>query len=214
MPHAHVLFLLPTRDLVVVSCSSHRNGLLPKVGGCRSRWILVLQLMALLLPVVPLRAQSRQRKGVYRGPATTQQASAADAEELAKEAKNPFADLIQVQVGNDFGFGGDTGSRLQYDMTVQPIIPIKINDSWNLITRSNFSVISMPDSDSGMGRITGASDLLTEFYFSPDKQTPFIWGFGPALGIPTASEFLSELASGRSDLHSPLSSRPSTGNTA
>ncbi|MGC1646956.1 MAG: hypothetical protein WA741_14160, partial [Candidatus Sulfotelmatobacter sp.] len=75
---------------------------------------------------------------------------------MAKEAKNPFADLIQVQVGNDFGFGGDTGSRLQYDMTVQPIIPIKISDGWNLITRSTFSVISVPESDSGTGRITGA----------------------------------------------------------
>jgi hypothetical protein len=109
-------------------------------------------------------------------------------EELAKEENNPFADLIQVQVENDFGFGGNPVSGLQYAMTVQPIIPIKINESWNLITRSSFSVISMPDSESGMGRITGASDLVTEFYFSPDKQTPLIWGFGPVLGIPTASD--------------------------
>ena len=115
-------------------------------------------------------------------------ANAPNDEEVAKETKNPFADLIQVQVGNNFGFVGDTGNRLQYTMTLQPVIPIKINDSWNLITRPSFSVISVPESDSGMGRITGASDLAAEFYFSPDKQTPFIWGFGPVLGIPTASD--------------------------
>jgi hypothetical protein len=46
----------------------------------------------------------------------------------------------------------------------------------------------VPEFDSDAGRITGSSDLSTEFYFSPDKSTPFIWGFGPALALPTASE--------------------------
>ena len=123
-----------------------------------------------------------------QGTSNNPPASAANDEELAKEENNPFADLIQVQVENDFGFGGNPVSGLQYEMTLQPIIPIKINDGWNLITRSTFSVASLPESDSGTGRITGASDLLTEFYFSPDKQTPLIWGFGPVLGIPTASD--------------------------
>ena len=163
-------------------------GLLQEVCICRCRWIIVLQVVALLLPISPLRAQDQPPiRNTAQGTSSSQQTSAPSDEELAKEAKNPFADLIQVQVGNDFGFGGDTGSGLQYDMTLQPIIPIKISDGWNLITRSTFSVASLPESDSGTGRITGASDLLTEFYFSPDKQTPFIWGFGPVLGIPTAS---------------------------
>ena len=154
----------------------------------RCRWIFFLQAMALLLPAVPLRAQDQSTQSSAQGTNNAQQGSAPNDEELAKEVKNPFADLLQVQVGNDFGFGGDTGNRLQYEMTLQPVIPIKINDGWNLITRSNFSVISVPESDSGMGRITGASDLITEFYFSPDKQTPFIWGFGPVLGVPSASD--------------------------
>jgi hypothetical protein len=153
----------------------------------RCCWIFVFQVMALLLSVVPLRAQDQSTQSSAQGTSKDQQGGAPNDEELAREERNPMADLLQVQVGNDFGFGGDTGSRLQYELTLQPIIPIKINNSWNLITRSNFSVSSIPESDSGTGRITGASDLTTEFYFSPDKQTPFIWGFGPVLGIPTAS---------------------------
>ena len=141
-----------------------------------------------LLLVSPLGAQNQSAQTSAQGTPDDQQGSATNDEDLAKEAKNPFADLIQIQIGNDFGFGGDTGNGLQYSMTLQPIIPIKINDSWNLVTRTNFSVSSLSASDSGMGRITGASDLITEFYFSPDKKTPFIWGFGPVLGIPTASD--------------------------
>lgn len=93
-----------------------------------------------------------------------------------------------------------------------PIIPIKLNNNWNLITRTNFSVSSTPDS--GTGRITGASDLTTEFYFSPEKTNRFIWGLGPVLGIPTASDVSLGPASGLLDRQPPLSSRPSTGPTA
>lgn len=178
----------PAKDLAVVNCSSHSYDLPPKVSGCRRHWIFVLQLTALLLPAVPSRAQSSSTQGSVQGTSNNPQPSAGNDEELAKEEKNPFADLIQVQVENDFGFGGNPGKGLQYAMTVQPVIPIKINDSWNLITRSSFDVTSMADSEAGMGKITGASDLLTEFYLLPDKQTPLIWGFGPVLGIPTASD--------------------------
>jgi hypothetical protein len=154
----------------------------------RYRCIFVLQFMVLFMRLAPLRAQDQSTQGSSQGTSNSQQGSAPSDEELAKQAKNPFADLIQVQVENDFGLGGDTGNGLQYAMTLQPIIPIKINNSWDLVTRQTFSVVSTPESDSGMGRTTGASDLSAEFYFSPDKQAPFIWGFGPILGIPTASD--------------------------
>ncbi len=186
--HDHSLNLHSAKVGATVTCAGNSCGLLQKVSGRRCHWIFVLQVTALLLPVSPLRAQDQSpiRNSAQRT-SNSQQGSAPSDEELAKQTKNPFADLLQVQVGNEFGFGGAPGNSLQYAITLQPIIPIKINDGWNLITRSSFSVISVPESDSGMGRITGASDLVTEFYFSPDKKTPFIWGLGPVLGIPTSS---------------------------
>ena len=111
--------------------TGHSCGLVEKVSGYRCRWIFVLEAMALLLTVVPLRAQDPLTQNSAQGTNNPQQGSAPNDEELAKDVKNPFADLIQVQIGNDFGFGGDTGNRLQYAMTLQPIIPIKINDSWD-----------------------------------------------------------------------------------
>lgn len=150
--------------------------------------IFALQLIVLLLPVLALRAQNQSAQGSAQGTGNDQRGSAPNDEELAKDVQNPLADLIQVQVGNDFGLGGEPGNRLQYTLTLQPVIPLNVSNSWNLITRSTFNVVSMPEFDSGAGRIAGASDLAMEFYLSPDKSTPFIWGFGPALVVPTASE--------------------------
>ena len=154
----------------------------------RSRWIFTLPMMALLLPAVSLRAQNQSSQGHAQGTGNDQHGNDPNDEELAKEVQNPLADLIQVQVGNDFGFGGGTGNRLQYLMTLQPVIPIKLSNDWNLITRSTFNAVSMPDFDSETARITGASDLAMEFYFSPHQSTSVVWGFGPALAVPTASE--------------------------
>ena len=119
----------------------------------RSRWIFTLPMMALLLPAVSLRAQNQSSQGHAQGTGNDQHGNDPNDEELAKEVQNPLADLIQVQVGNDFGFGGGTGNRLQYLMTLQPVIPIKLSNDWNLITRSTFNVVSMPDFDSETARI-------------------------------------------------------------
>jgi len=165
-----------------IRCSAER------ASGHRGRWIFIFQAMVLFLTVFPLRAQDQCTQSSAQGTSNAPQGSAPNLEELAKEEKNPLSDLTQVQLGNNFDFGGDKENSLQYTMTLQPTIPIKLNKSWYLVTRANFSVSSMPESDSGKGRITGSSDLDAEFYFSPQKTTRFIWGFGPALGIPTASD--------------------------
>ena len=79
---------------------------------------------------------------------------------------------------------------LLYTMRLQPVLPFKINGGWNLITRSMFTVVSVPDSIRSSGRTGGTGDSEIQFYLSPDKASPFIWGVGPVLGIPTASDSL------------------------
>ena len=109
--------------------------------------------------------------------------------QLAEEVRNPLADLTQVQFSNDFDFGAAGGNGFLFTFTLQPIIPFKITDNWTLITRSAFTVASVPDSE-GSGRTTGTGDSNIQFYFSPNRARPFSWGFGPVLGIPTASNSL------------------------
>lgn len=155
---------------------------------------LVVALFACLLFACPIRAQGSPPTSAAQPPSSPQASATPTGEQLAKDVRNPFADLIQVQISNEFDFGGAAGNGTQYTLTLQPIIPIRINNHWNLITRSAFTVANVPDS-SGSGRTTGTGDSYIEFYFSPDKAKPIIWGIGPVVGFPTASD--SALGSGK-----------------
>jgi hypothetical protein len=114
--------------------------------------------------------------------------------DLAREVRNPFAAEIQVQLSDEFALGAAGGNGLLYTFTLQPIIPFRLTDNWSLITQSVWPVSSIPGS-SGSGRTAGTGDSNIQFYFSPNRAKPFIWGFGPVLGIPTASNSL--LGSGK-----------------
>ena len=64
------------------------------------------------------------------------QARAQDESELAKKTQNPVADLISVPLQNNWNFnGGFHHSKMIYVLNVQPVIPIKLSEEWNLITR-------------------------------------------------------------------------------
>ena len=64
-------------------------------------------------------------------------AEADAAAELAKKLSNPVAALISVPFQNNFEFGGgpyDDGFR--YLLNFQPVIPVSLNEKWNLISRT------------------------------------------------------------------------------
>jgi hypothetical protein len=63
-------------------------------------------------------------------------------EELAKEAQNPVANVISIPLQSNFNFGVGPYDKLQYVLNIQPVIPIHINDDWNVITRTIMPVIS------------------------------------------------------------------------
>jgi len=115
-----------------------------------------------------------------------------DAAELAKKLSNPVAALVSVPFQNNFEFGGgpnDNGFR--YLLNFQPVIPVTLNDDWNLISRTIVPVISQHDMI-GTSRQSGLGDIVQSCFFSPKAPTDsgWIWGAGPVFLLPTATDDL------------------------
>jgi hypothetical protein len=110
------------------------------------------------------------------------------AEELAKKTQNPVADLISVPIQNNLNFGLGPHNRAQNILNVQPVVPIKLTEDINLITRTIVPIIRQPDLLKDSGSTTGLSDINLSLFFSPAKAGQLIWGLGPILEFPTATD--------------------------
>lgn len=110
--------------------------------------------------------------------------------ELAKATQNPVANLISVPFQNNTGYNFGPRDRTQNTLNIQPVIPLSINEDWNLITRTIFPIVSQPSFARGQDRNTGTGDTSLSLFASPVKPTGghLIWGAGPVFLIPTASD--------------------------
>ena len=110
-----------------------------------------------------------------------------NAQDLAKAAQNPVADLISLPLQNNTNFGVGPGDDMQDILNVQPVVPLKLNADWNLITRTIFPLIYQPELVPGYGDEFGLGDINMSLFLSPAKPDKIIWGVGPALSFPTAT---------------------------
>jgi hypothetical protein len=124
------------------------------------------------------------------------------AEELAKKTQNPVADLISVPLQSNFNFGaGFHHNKMTYVLNVQPVIPISISEDWNLITRTIMPIINQPSLFPTFGGSvhsttgTGLGDINPTVFLSPAKPGELIWGVGPTMTLPTATD--RDLGSGK-----------------
>jgi len=109
------------------------------------------------------------------------------AEALQKATQNPVANLISVPVQNNTNLSVGDFNRTQDILNIQPVIPVELNQKWNLITRIIQPIVWQPYPNQNAGGQYGLGDMNPTFFFSPHKPGKLIWGAGPAFVIPTAT---------------------------
>ncbi len=109
-------------------------------------------------------------------------------EALAKATQNPLANLISLPFQNDTYFHVGPDDKTLNVLNIEPVIPIKLTEDWNLITRTIIPIISQPAVIPGGDRSDGLGDIQVTGFLSPANPKGLIWGIGTILQMPTNTE--------------------------
>ncbi|HMJ23016.1 MAG TPA: hypothetical protein VK513_13960 [Terriglobales bacterium] len=120
-------------------------------------------------------------------PVSAQTADEGNTENLQKATQNPVASLISVPIQNIDNFNIGPASRTQNVLNIQPVIPVRISEDWNLILRWITPVISQPVPATKDVGFFGLGDMQPTFFFSPAHPGRLVWGVGPTFLLPTAT---------------------------
>lgn len=122
-----------------------------------------------------------------------------EAKDAATKLANPIAAMISVPF--QYNYDSDIG---KYDkghmhkINFQPVVPITLNEDWNLISRTILPIVWQrniaydPISGIGTGSQSGFGSIVQSLFLSPEAKTEsgWIWGAGPVFLIPTATNDL------------------------
>lgn len=110
---------------------------------------------------------------------------------LSQQLANPIANLTSVPIQYNALFGGGRdGKATASVLDIQPVIPFRLNDDWNLITRTILPVTSVDGLFSGRGDVSGLANTQMSLFLSPQEVGPggLIWGVGAVVNLPTATD--------------------------
>jgi len=116
----------------------------------------------------------------------TDDTSGPSASDLAKKLQNPIGDLISVPFQSNTNFRVGPNKGTQEILNIQPVIPIHVNEDWNVITRTILPVVWNPSLAPAPSVPVGTAPTTFSAFLSPRNPTDgWIWGVGPAVQIPT-----------------------------
>jgi hypothetical protein len=151
-----------------------------------------------LLPLchpTPAKAQqstSQAASGVDQKPRSSAEpgpSAEKDADAAAKDAaQNPVAAAISVPLQNNTYYGVGPYRRAENALLIEPVVPIRISKNWMVISRTIVPVVVVPRLSPTTEVDYGLSNIQPQLYLSPVHVGKFIWGVGPQLWLPTATD--------------------------
>jgi hypothetical protein len=108
----------------------------------------------------------------------------AEAAALAKQVQNPLANLVTVPFQVNLNSGVGQFDRTVANVNFQPVVPFP-GEKWNIIARAIIPFVSVP-----VGQTlaeTGLGDWTLPVFASPAKPGSVVWGVGPAIVLPFAT---------------------------
>ena len=114
---------------------------------------------------------------------------------IVKTSQNPVGNITVLPFQNNFNYGVGPYARFQYNLNIQPVIPIMLNKQWNLVARTIMPVYSQQSflspslcPGANCGSTFGIADFQEQLFFAPKtKPGQLIWGAGPILQFPAGS---------------------------
>ena len=106
---------------------------------------------------------------------------------------------LPLKLTTDQGAKNGNGTILN----INPVIPVTVGD-WNLVNRALIPLANVdgaisgannPNPQGGSSSASGLGDINYSLFFSPVKYGSVIWGVGPSINLPTASD--DQLGSGK-----------------
>src|SRR5262245_30494250 len=136
-----------------------------------------------------------QMNGGAQTPTGTSDQGPGETERLQKAVQNPLANIVNVPFQYVGNFPIGPFSRTQTVLNLQPVLPFRLTENWNLVTRVIMPLASQPYLNRVEGTKNGLGDLNPSFFLSPVKSRKLMWGAGPAFSLPTATN--SAIGSGK-----------------
>ena len=112
-----------------------------------------------------------------------------ESDAAAKDAaENPVAAAISLPLQNNTYYGVGPYRRAENVLLIEPVVPFRISKNWMVISRTIVPVVVVPRLSATDGVDYGLSNIQPQFYLSPVHAGKFIWGVGPQLWLPTATD--------------------------
>jgi hypothetical protein len=103
-------------------------------------------------------------------------------------AQNPIANVVSIPFQDNTSYDVGPLKRTENVLIVQPVVPFSLGGDWSVVSRWVTPIISAPRVSSAADPRSGLGNLEPQFYFTPTHPGSIIWGIGPEVWMPTASD--------------------------